>query len=96
MKRSLLAAAALVLLASTAHADNVRTATMMSIAHFYDRDCSKIPDLKAMIETMLAQLPADEVIAGSARGREMYRTLGTKFCETYKPVVENAVRGVSQ
>jgi hypothetical protein len=82
MKRLMMTAAALALLSATALADNVRTATMMSVAHFYDRDCAKIPGLEAMLKTMLAQLPADEVVAGLARGRDTYRTMSSKFCET--------------
>jgi hypothetical protein len=95
MKKLLMATAALALLTTAARADDVRTATMMSIASFYDRDCAKIPGLQPMIKEMLAQIPADLAVAGLARGREVYLSMGTaKFCENYKPVIDNAVRGI--
>ena len=94
MKRFLLTAAALALLTTTpARADDVRTATMMAIASHYDRDCSKIPGLEDMLKAMLAEIPADQVVAGLARGRGVYETMGkAKFCETYKSAMDNAVR----
>jgi len=87
MKR-LMIAAALALLTTTAHADDLRVAKGMMLASLYDRDCEKIPNLKPMIQQMLAEIPASTVQTGMTQASAYYRSMATPdFCKIMKPQI---------
>jgi hypothetical protein len=92
MKRLMMTAAALGLLMTTAHADDVGTAKGMMIASLYDRDCERIGGLEPMIKQLLEIIPADAMRTGMDQGKAYYRSMNRDaFCAAARPFVAAAV-----
>jgi hypothetical protein len=92
MKRLMMTAAALALLITTAHADDVGTAKNMMIANLYDRDCEPVAGLERMVKQLLVVIPADAMHAGVDQALAYYRSMSREaFCVTAKPLVASAV-----
>lgn len=90
--RRLLTAAALALLTTAAHADDVGTAKGMMIASLYDGHCEKVPGLDVKIRTLLAVIPASSMRIGMDQAKEYFQSMATaKFCEATKPFVAAAI-----
>jgi hypothetical protein len=92
MKRLIMTAAAVGLLITTAHADDVGTAKGIMIANLYDRDCERVAGLEAMVKQLLATVPADAMHAGVDQALADYRSMSREaFCVAAKPVVGSAL-----